>query len=329
MEQKKAGIPLVALIIFFALIIGIILTCLIILSTRKSSDKGGQIKLSSDTNTTNEENAVVNNIEEPPAPVEEKGTEISLTEANVINAYKLAGNRETSAKFAIYQNGDFNLSSANEVLKLKMAFAQLTPEELASGTIPKAKIEEKLVKVFGTSEGVNMQTVVLFSDYNYKTNYNIVSFDYNEQAQSFSVNKQSIENTDPSLVTEVVNKAISYPSKLEIYVTPMFIQTTDYTNEGASTKAYSLYSGYDFANQTFNDLLIAVKKEDYYNALISGDTLDIDKFNYENLSSNIQKNRQDNLDIKTLQQYKYTFTKNNEDYVLSSFEKVAQDSQNQ
>ena len=307
MEQKKAGIPLVALIIFFALIVGIIITCLIILSTRKPSDNGGQLKLTSDNTTTNDEqNAVVNNIEEKPGTTEETGTEVSLTEASVINAYALAGNRDTSAKFAIYQNGDFNLSSANEVLKLKLAFAQLSADELASGTIPKAKVEEKLTKVFGTAEGVKMQTVVLFSDYNYKTNYKIVSFDYN----------------DPSLVTEVVNKAISYPSKLEIYVTPMFIQTTDYTNEGATTKAYSLYSGYDFANQTFNDLLIAVKKEDYYNALVSGDTLDIDKFNYKNLSSNIAKNRKDSLDIKTLQQYKYTFTKNNDQYTLTSFEKV-------
>lgn len=323
MEQKKAGIPLVALIIFFALIVGIIITCLIILSTRKPSDNGGQLKLTSDNTTTNDEqNAVVNNIEEKPGTTEETGTEVSLTEASVINAYALAGNRDTSAKFAIYQNGDFNLSSANEVLKLKLAFAQLSADELASGTIPKAKVEEKLTKVFGTAEGVKMQTVVLFSDYNYKTNYKIVSFDYNEQTQAFSVNKQSIDISDPSLVTEVVNKAISYPSKLEIYVTPMFIQTTDYTNEGATTKAYSLYSGYDFANQTFNDLLIAVKKEDYYNALVSGDTLDIDKFNYKNLSSNIAKNRKDSLDIKTLQQYKYTFTKNNEQYTLTSFEKV-------
>ncbi len=323
MEQKKAGIPLVALIIFFALIVGIIITCLIILSTRKPSDNGGQLKLTSDNTTTNDEqNAVVNNIEEKPGTTEETGTEVSLTEASVINAYALAGNRDTSAKFAIYQNGDFNLSSANEVLKLKLAFAQLSADELASGTIPKAKVEEKLTKVFGTAEGVKMQTVVLFSDYNYKTNYKIVSFDYNEQNQAFSVNKQSIDISDPSLVTEVVNKAISYPSKLEIYVTPMFIQTTDYTNEGATTKAYSLYSGYDFANQTFNDLLIAVKKEDYYNALVSGDTLDIDKFNYKNLSSNIAKNRKDSLDIKTLQQYKYTFTKNNDQYTLTSFEKV-------
>lgn len=322
MEQKKAGIPLVALIIFFALIVGIIITCLIILSTRKPSEGGGQLKLTSDNTTGDEQNAVVNNIEEKPGTTEETGTEVSLTEASVINAYALAGNRDTSAKFAIYQNGDFNLSSANEVLKLKLAFAQLSADELASGTIPKAKVEEKLTKVFGTAEGVKMQTVVLFSDYNYKTNYKIVSFDYNEQTQAFSVNKQSIDISDPSLVTEVVNKAISYPSKLEIYVTPMFIQTTDYTNEGATTKAYSLYSGYDFANQTFNDLLIAVKKEDYYNALVSGDTLDIDKFNYKNLSSNIAKNRKDSLDIKTLQQYKYTFTKNNDQYTLTSFEKV-------
>ena len=44
MEQKKPGIPLVALIIFFVLIIGIIVTCLIIIST-KPSDGEPQRKL--------------------------------------------------------------------------------------------------------------------------------------------------------------------------------------------------------------------------------------------------------------------------------------------
>ena len=65
-----------------------------------------------------------------------------------------------------------------------------------------------------------------------------------------------------------------------------------------------------------------LQKHILYNALVSGDTLDIDKFNYKNLSSNIAKNRKDSLDIKTLQQYKYTFTKNNDQYTLTSFEKV-------
>ena len=37
----------------------------------------------------------------------------------------------------------------------------------------------------------------------------------------------------------------------------------------------SLYSKYDFPNQQFTDLLIPVLKEDYYNAFVSGDELDL------------------------------------------------------
>ena len=318
MEQKKPGIPLVALIIFFVLIIGIIVTCLIILSSRPS-ESGNSIRL---YNTTNEaENAVVNNIEEEPV-VEDTGTEVPLTDESVINAYKLAGNYDVAAKFAIYQNGDFTTDSLNEILKLKIAFAQLSDEELNAGSITKARVEECLTQVFGTAEGVNMQTVTMFDDYNFKTEYDIASFDYDQQTETFTVNKQQLQITDPSLVTEIVNKAVSYSDRLEIYVTPIYAQVTDTTLDGANVTVYSLYSGYDYTNQSFTDLLIAVRKEDYYNAFVSGDTLDIDGFNYDNLSTNIMNNRADRLDIATLQQYKYTFTKNGDNYVLSSFERV-------
>ena len=125
MEQKKPGIPLVALIIFFVLIIGIIVTCLIILSTNSSSDVP-QRNLYGNTNTNQTENAVVNNIEQPPAEQgNETGTDVPLTDESVINAYKLAGNYNVPAKYAIYQNGDFTSEHLSEVLKLKMAFARV------------------------------------------------------------------------------------------------------------------------------------------------------------------------------------------------------------
>lgn len=325
MEQKKPGIPLVALIIFFALIISIIITCLIILSTRKTGNNDSSLKLSSEENSV--QNAVVNNIEEPPVE-EDLGTDIALTDNAVINAYKLTGNYDVAAKFAIYQNGNFTKDSMNETLKLKLALAQLGADEIVAGTISKARVEECLVKVFGTAENVAMQSVILFNDYNFKTEYSVLSFDYNEQEQAFTVTKSQFEGTDPSLVTEVVNKAISYNDRLEIYVTPIYVQVTDTTIEGATTKAYSLYSAYDFVNQTFSDLLIAVRKEDYYNAFVSGDTLDIDKFNYPNLSTNITNKRADGLDIATLQQYKYILTKSGDGYVLSGFEKVVPEGSN-
>src|SRR5699024_6127751 len=150
----------------------------------------------------------------------------------------------------------------------------------------------------------------------------ISSFDYDAQTETFNVRRQGIQNDDPCLVTEIVNKAISYTDKLEIYVTPMYIKTTDATIDGANVKVYTLTSNYDFQNQTFTDDLISIRKEDYYNSIISGDTLDIDRYNYDLLSTTIKTNRQDQLDIATLQQYKYTFTKNGENYILSSFEKV-------
>lgn len=320
MEPKKAGIPLVALIIFFALIIGIIVVCIGILLTRGTKEPNTGLKLASnDTNTGDGQNAVVNNIEEP--PVEDTGTDLQLSDSKAIEAYRLAGNYDTAAKFAIYQNGPFASDNINEVLKLRLAFAQLTDEELSGDSIPKSKIEENLVKVFGTAEGVNMQTVVMFTDYNFKTDYKIISFDYNSQTETFTINKSTLNSTDPSLVREIVNKATIFNDEsIEIYVTPLFIQTTDYTNEGATTKAYSLYSKYDFPNQQFTDLLIPVLKEDYYNAFVSGDELDIDKFNYESLHTNILKQ---NIDIATLPQYKYKFVKNGDNYNLQSFELVS------
>ena len=321
MEQKKPGIPLVALIIFFVLIIGIIVTCLIIISTKRSDGEPQRKLYGNNTNET--ENAVVNNIEEPPTdPSEEDGTEVNLNDSSVINAYKLAGNYNVPAKYAIYQNGDFSTDNINEILKLKIAFAQLSEEELNAGSITKARVEECLTLVFGSSEGVNMQTVTMFDDYNFKPGYDISSFDYDAQTETFNVRRQGIQNDDPCLVTEIVNKAISYTDKLEIYVTPMYIKTTDATIDGANVKVYTLTSSYDFQNQTFTDDLISIRKEDYYNSIISGDTLDIDRYNYDLLSTTIKTNRQDQLDIATLQQYKYTFTKNGENYILSSFEKV-------
>lgn len=322
MEQKKPGIPLVALIIFFVLIIGIIVTCLIILSTN-SSDSGPQRNLYGNATSNETGNAVVNNIEEPPVePGNETGTDVPLTDESVINAYKLAGNYNVPAKYSIYQNGDFSSDNINEVLKLKIAFAQLADEELNSGSIPKSRVEECLNLVFGTAEGVNMQTVTLFDDFNFKPGYDIASFDYDAQTETFTIRRQGIQNDDPCLVTEIVNKAVSYSDRLEIYVTPMYIKTEDRVIDGATIKGYTLASGYDFQNQTFTDELISVRKEDYYNYFISGDTLDIDKYNYGLLSQTISEKRQDKLDIATLQQYKYTFTKNGENYVLSSFEKV-------
>lgn len=322
MEQKKPGIPLVALIIFFVLIIGIIVTCLIILSTNSSSDVP-QRNLYGNTNTNKTENAVVNNIEQPPAEQEnETGTDVPLTDESVINAYKLAGNYNVPAKYAIYQNGDFTSENISEVLKLKIAFAQLSDEELNSGSVTKARVDECLTKVFGTAEGVNMQTVTLFDDFNFKPGYDISSFDYDAQTETFTIRRQGIQNDDPCLVTEIVNKAVSYSDRLEIYVTPMYIKTEDRVIDGATIKGYTLASVYDFQNQTFTDELISVRKEDYYNYFISGDTLDIDRYNYGLISQTIQEQRQDKLDIATLQQYKYTFTKNGDNYVLSSFAKV-------
>ena len=191
-----------------------------------------------------------------------------------------------------------------------------------SGSVTKARVDECLTQVFGTAEGVNMQTVTLFDDFNFKPGYDISSFDYDAQTETFTIRRQGIQNDDPCLVTEIVNKAVSYSDRLEIYVTPMYIKTEDRVIDGATIKGYTLASGYDFQNQTFTDELISVRKEDYYNYFISGDTLDIDRYNYGLISQTIQEQRQDKLDIATLQQYKYTFTKNGDNYVLSSFAKV-------
>lgn len=319
MEPKKAGIPLVALIIFFALIIGIIVTCLIILSTKKTSNDTQKIKLSSENET---QNAIVNDIEPDPIDVPEEGKEISVNSQDVINPYKLAGNYDTAAKYAMYANGDFTSGDANEELKLKIAFSQFTDDEKNSGTISKASVEEKLKNVFGTADGVTMKTVVMFEDNNFRNDYGIISYDYDQASESFTVKKSSVDNPDPSFITEIVNKAVSYSDRLEIYVTPIYVQVTDYHKDNATTKAYAVYAGYNFSSLAFDNLLIPVRKEDYMNHFKSGDSLDIDGIDYDVFRDQISKNRQDKLDISSLQQYKYILNKVDDKYVLASFVKV-------
>ena len=320
MEQKKAGIPLVALIIFFALIVGIIITCLIILSTKKTSNDSQKIKLSSE-NTV--ENAIVNDIEPDPVVEEpEEGKEMKVNTQEVINPYRLCGNGDTAAKYAIYANGDFTSGDANEELKLKIAFSQFSEEEKNAGKIEKAKVEEKLKNVFGTADGVTMKTIVMFEDNNFRNDYSVISYDYDQGTETFTVKKSSVENQDPSFVTEIVDKAVSYSDRLEIYVTPLYVQVTDYTKDNATSKAYSVYAGYNFSTYSFDNLLIPVRKEDYMNHFKSGDSLDIDGIDYPVLKDQISKNRADKLDISALQQYKYILNKVDDKYVLSSFVKV-------
>lgn len=125
MERRK-GIPLVALVIFIALLVAIILTCVIILGSNKPSKPV----------TTNQQ---ASQIQEPePQEIEEK-IEDELTDESIINsdsdvqdAYKLIGNNKTYAKYAIYNSSGFDIDEENisNDLKLQLAMSQVTNSDM-------------------------------------------------------------------------------------------------------------------------------------------------------------------------------------------------------
>ena len=102
MERRK-GIPLVAIIIFIALLVAIVITCTIILRTSGNENSNNNQNTASlqetNNNTTAEE------------PTEEEGEEIDNedminSDTEIQEAYKLAGNGKTFAKYAIYATGE-------------------------------------------------------------------------------------------------------------------------------------------------------------------------------------------------------------------------------
>ena len=147
--KRKKGIPLVALVIFIALLVAIILTCVIILGTNKDKvpakpEEQAANQTTDDTNTTK---------------ADEKGEEITSedlinSDADIAGAYKLAGNKKTFAKYAIYATGGFDKDNENikNELKLILAMAQVTNSDMnkesSTKSVSKDKVQEYADNIF-------------------------------------------------------------------------------------------------------------------------------------------------------------------------------------
>ncbi len=324
MEKRKPGIPLIAMIIFFALIIGIIITCIIILSSQSGNGSNENIKLSSNTSTdsTNNDNSVMNN-----AIVKEEnndGEEIDLTDSDVEAVFNLTGNQQTFVKYAIYQSGEFDESSISNKLKLKLAVSQVEDSEIdKSGdtkTISKNNINKHIEEIFGNSDNIDYIDFDLFDDNNFSDYYRIDNYVYNEDEEIYEIIESNITENEPPLVNEMITKAVKYNDRLELYVIPLFIKTFSIDDE--NNMGYQLYASYDFSNKeykdelfTVDDAIFAITSQTYKEAVLSNNT--VDGYNYDNMKSSTK-------DFENLQKYKYTFTKNEDTgkYYLTSFEKA-------
>ena len=114
--KRKKGIPLVALVIFIALLVAIILTCVIILGSNKNN-KSDEPLISNSPNSGQEENE--------PSVDDEVGEEITSedlinSDNDIKDAYKLAGNKKTFAKYAVYASGGFDQDNDNIRNELKL-----------------------------------------------------------------------------------------------------------------------------------------------------------------------------------------------------------------
>lgn len=321
MERRK-GIPLVALVIFIALLVAIILTCVIILGTNKKS--GNQNKQTSETsNSTNEE-------VEPTEPEEEIGETIDLEDVlnldtDIQDAYKLAGNGKTFAKYAIYASGGFDTDEDNlkNELKLQLAMAQVTNSDMDQSSSTKAVSKEKVAeyagKLFEETEDIEYKDFSLYdSDTNFTDVYKTVGYVYNADKESYEIQENDVTEDIPSEITEVVTKAVKYESKIEVYVKPLFIKT--FYSEEIQGMGCEIFANYDFQNKEYLESFIAIAYSDYNEILKSEYNKDIDGYKYSEISSNIDLNR--------VQEYKYTFIKTEDGYKIKSFGKANLESSN-
>ncbi len=320
MERKK-GIPLMALIIFIVLLVAIIITCVVILGVKKSNNKGNNGEV-----VAQEENA--NNTTEQPSE-DEEGEEI--TNEDIINQdeqiqklYALTGNNKTFAKYAIYASGGFDQDNDNikNDLKLQLAMAQVTNADMggsSSKSVSKSKIEEYNKKIF-TSEEAEKTTYSDFSLYDSDTNftdiYKTIGYVYNSNDSTFEVKESEVtEDSTPSQITELITKVVKYDSKIEIYVKPIFVRT--FYSPQIDAVGCEILGNYDFQLKEYpqSDSLIAIAYSDYEQVLKSDYAKDIDNYKFSEFSRN-------NIDLNKVSEYKYTFTKEDNDFKLKAFEKV-------
>lgn len=312
--KRKKGIPLVALIIFIALLVAIILTCVIILRTNKNKK--------TNNNQQNQEQQQV--VETPPdIPEDEVGEEIDKEEyinsdSTIKDAFKLTGNFKTYAKYGIYLSGGFDSEEnpmSNE-LKLQLAMSQVTAQDMDSESntkaVPKKKIEEYISKIFEDTTVEYKDFSLYNSDTNFTDEYRTIGYIYNEDEDNYEIQENTSEEEYPPEITELITKVVKYNSKLEIYVTPLYVRSY-YSDEYGDV--CEIYSDYDFQLKEFSDdySLTAFKYSDYKQYLKSDYNGDADGYKFNEISNQI--------DLNKLDQYKYTLKLVDNEYKLDSFEK--------
>ena len=314
--KRKKGIPLVALVIFIALLVAIILTCVIILGSNKNN-KSDEPLISNSPNSGQEENE--------PSVDDEVGEEITSedlinSDNDIKDAYKLAGNKKTFAKYAVYASGGFDQDNDNirNELKLQLAMAQVTNSDMdkegSTKSVSKDKIDEYAQKVF--KDGVvEYKDFSLFdSDTNFIDEYKTIGYTYNKNTANYEVQESDVEESNPPEVTEIITKAVKYNSKIEVYVKPIFIDP--FFSEQINAMGCQLFSEYDFQTKDFVDdsVLTAFSYTDYEESLRTDSSEDADGYVYDTVSQYV--------DLNKIKDYKYTFIKTDDGYKLKSFEEL-------
>ena len=313
--KRKKGIPLVALVIFIALLVAIILTCVIILGTNKDKvpakpEEQAANQTTDDTNTTK---------------ADEKGEEITSedlinSDADIAGAYKLAGNKKTFAKYAIYATGGFDKDNENikNELKLILAMAQVTNSDMnkesSTKSVSKDKVQEYADNIFEDSTLEYKDFSLYDSDTNFTDEYKTIGYTYNKTTANYEVQENDVEEDTPPEVTEVITKAVKYSDKIEIYVKPIFIQP--FFSDEINANGCQLLSNYDFQMKEFPEDagLKAFSYSDYENALRTTANQDIDGYVYSAISKYV--------DLNQIKDYKYTFNKVDDEFKLKTFEKI-------
>ena len=313
--KRKKGIPLVALVIFIALLVAIILTCVIILGTNKDKvpakpEEQAANQTTDDTNTTK---------------ADEKGEEITSedlinSDADIAGAYKLAGNKKTFAKYAIYATGGFDKDNENikNELKLILAMAQVTNSDMnkesSTKSVSKDKVQEYADNIFEDSTLEYKDFSLYDSDTNFTDEYKTIGYTYNKTTANYEVQENDVEEDTPPEVTEVITKAVKYSDKIEIYVKPIFIQP--FFSDEINANGCQLLSNYDLQMKEFPEdaWLKSFSYSDYENALRTTANQDIDGYVYSAISKYV--------DLNQIKDYKYTFNKVDDEFKLKSFEKI-------
>lgn len=313
--KRKKGIPLVALVIFIALLVAIILTCVIILGTNKDKVPAKPEEQAANP-TTDDTNTI---------KADEKGEEITSedlinSDADIAGAYKLAGNKKTFAKYAIYATGGFDKDNENikNELKLILAMAQVTNSDMnkesSTKSVSKDKVQEYADNIFEDSTLEYKDFSLYDSDTNFTDEYKTIGYTYNKTTANYEVQENDVEEDTPPEVTEVITKAVKYSDKIEIYVKPIFIQP--FFSDEINANGCQLLSNYDFQMKEFPEDagLKAFSYSDYENALRTTANQDIDGYVYSAISKYV--------DLNQIKDYKYTFNKVDDEFKLKSFEKI-------